>query len=521
MIMNTKITLLTAVILGAFMAASCSKEYLDTKPTSSADVSTILKTTEEAKLAVNGLAKIMSMQYLSQQGFNGEGTVKMYYGEYPGANFTVNLPGWSSIINSDYHTNLTSIYDYYPWYYYYRIIGNANTIIANIDKAEGPDGEKQYIKAQALSYRSYAFMMLAQLYCLRWSDSDNGAALGLVLRLQTSDEEMSRSTLAETYKQIYDDLTDAINLFKSSGIHRDDALNYVMDLEVAYAIFARAALNRQDYPKAAEMAVKARENYPLMDVAAYKNGFANPTPEWIWSVWGSSDETLYFYSYFAYIAYNSTASAVRTYPKCISRELFDKIPDTDIRKDLFLDPADYPGQTYTATTGQVSTAWRNQVRATKGIDASASVYVYMQLKIKANDMPGVGHLNIFRSSEMYLIEAEAKYFQNDETGAQQALIALNKNTHRDDSYTCTSTGATLLNEIKTYRGLELWGEGFDWFDLKRWGDPLVRKSFANGGSFISALAVTVQPNEKNKWTWFIPAREVDYNKLAQQNNYSN
>jgi hypothetical protein len=57
--------------------------------------------------------------------------------------------------------------------------------------------------------------------------------------------------------------------------------------------------------------------------------------------------------------------------------------------------------------------------------------------------------------------------------------------------------------------------------LKRWGDPLARKSFANNGSFISALAVTIQPNEKNKWTWFIPAREIDYNKLAQQNNYSN
>jgi hypothetical protein len=518
--MNTKI-ILTIVILSAFLATSCDKEYLNTQPTSTTDVSTIFKSTEEAKLAINGLAKIMSMQYFSSQGMNGEGTIKMYYGNYPGAHFTVNLPSWAVIINQDYYTNLTSVYDYYPWYYYYRIVGNANTIIANIEAVEGPDSEKEYIKAQALSYRAYAFMMLAQLYCLRWPDSDDGAALGLILRLEPTDEEMSRSTLAETYQRIYDDLTEAIALFTSSGIHRDNQLNYVMDIEVAYAIYARAALNREDYATAATMAAKARENYPLMDVAAYQAGFANPTSEWIWSVWGSSDETLYFYSYFAYIAYNSSASAVRTYPKCISKELFDKIPGTDIRKDLFLDPADYPSQTYTASTGQVSNAWRDQVRSTKGVDPSATVYIYMQLKIKANDMPGVGNMNIFRSSEMYLIEAEAKYFNKDISGAQQALIALNKNTHRDDNYTCTLTGSTLLDEIKTYRGLELWGEGFDWFDLKRWGDPLVRKSFADGGSFVSALAVTIQPNEKNKWTWFIPAREVDYNKLAQQNNYSN
>jgi hypothetical protein len=326
--MNTKI-ILTTIILSAFLAASCSEEYLDTRPTSSTDVSTIFNTTEDAKLAVNGLAKLMSMQYFSQQGFNGEGTVKMYNGNYPGAHFTVNLPGWSTIINADYYTNLTSMYDYYPWYYYYRIVGNANTIIANIDGAQGPDTEKAYIKAQALSYRSYAFMMLAQLYCLRWPDSGNGASLGLVLRLDTGDEEMSRSTLAETYARIYEDLDEAIDLFTSSGIHRDNALNYVVDIEAAYAIYARAALNREDYGTAASKAALARANYPLMNVAAYQDGFANPTSEWIWSVWGSSDETLYYYSYFAYIGYNSTASAVKTYPKCISKELFDKIPDTE------------------------------------------------------------------------------------------------------------------------------------------------------------------------------------------------
>jgi hypothetical protein len=143
----------------------------------------------------------------------------------------------------------------------------------------------------------------------------------------------------------------------------------------------------------------------------------------------------------------------------------------------------------------------------------------MQFKIKATDMPGVGNLNIFRVSEMYLIEAEAAYFLNDASGAQSALVALNATSGRDPGYTCTKTGGSLLDEIKSYRELELWGEGFDWFDLKRWGDPLVRKTYANGGNFIADVAVTVAPSAKNKWTWYIPAREVDYNKLAEQNIY--
>nr|MBP6064221.1 RagB/SusD family nutrient uptake outer membrane protein [Bacteroidales bacterium] len=61
----------------------------------------------------------------------------------------------------------------------------------------------------------------------------------------------------------------------------------------------------------------------------------------------------------------------------------------------------------------------------------------------------------------------------------------------------------------------LWGEGFDWFDLKRWGDSVQRKNFASGGNFVATLDVTIQPNEANKWTWMIPQRETDYNKAIK------
>ncbi|MDR3286206.1 MAG: RagB/SusD family nutrient uptake outer membrane protein [Prevotellaceae bacterium] len=515
--MKRKILILS-IILTSLLALSCSEDYLNTSPTSSSGTETIFSTTKNAKQAVNGLAKLMNIQYLGVQGMNGEGTIKMWYGNYPGAHFSINLPGWAPITNSDYLKNYTSQYLYFPWYYYYRIIGNANTIILNIDNASGPDAEKKYIKAQALSYRAYSFMMLAQLYCLRWSDSNSGASLGLILRTDASDGDMARSTLAETYKRIYDDLDEAITLYSESGIHRNNSLNYEIDIEVAYATYARAALNMQDYSKAAEMAVKARTNYPLMSETDYRAGFCNPTPEWIWSVWGSSDETIYYYSFLAYIAYNSNATQVLNYPKCISKELFDKISDTDIRKGLFLNPADFT-PAYNASTGQYSNATVIEAVRARGTFSTAGIYAYMQFKIKCNDMPGVGHVNNFRSSEMYLIEAEAKYFQNDATGAQNALITLNKTSGRDPSYTCTKTGTDLLNEIKIYRGLELWGEGFDWFDLKRWGDKFERKSFANGGSFISDLAVSYGASEKNKWTWYIPARETDYNKLAEQNLY--
>ncbi|MDX9854099.1 MAG: RagB/SusD family nutrient uptake outer membrane protein [Tenuifilaceae bacterium] len=502
-----KILLLLTISLGILLISSCSEEYLDTQPTAEIKTDELFSTTKGASIAVNGIGKLMTRQYLGSQGFNGEGTIKMYYGNYLGNHFTVNLPTWSNVINGNFFESVSSIYDYYPWYYYYMLIGNANEIIARVDFAEGPEVEKQFIKAQALTYRAYSYFMLSQLYCNRWIDSGNGASNGLVLRLDPTTGAMPLSTLAETYQQIYSDLDVAIGLYTSSQLKRNE--NYEPDLNVAYAIYARAALTRQDYATASVMAVNARDGFPLMNNDDYKKGFSVPTSEWIWSSYGSSDETLYYYSYFAYIAYNSNASAVRTYPKCISKDLFNKIPVTDIRRSLFLDPENL---SYTSSTGLAGTALKKKAfELFPDLYSTARAYAYMQFKIKAQDLPGVGNLNHFRSSEMYLIEAEARYFLNDEPGAVDALIALNNTSQRDPSYATTNTGTALLDEIKFYRAVELWGEGFDWFDLKRWSDGVSRRSFANGGSFVSTLAVTYGPNEKNNWVWMIPEKETNYN----------
>lgn len=496
-----------SILAGLVLLSACEKNYLDTKPTGEVATPIVFETTKNASLAINGMCKLMTRQFLGSQGFNGEGTIKMYYGNYPGNHFFVNLPGWENIINGNYHENVSSIYDYYPWYYYYMLIGNANYVITFIDDANGPLAEKQFIKAQALTFRAYSFFMLSQLYCHRWMDSNNGATEGLVLRTDISTGDYPLSTLAEVYQQVYKDLDDAIGLYEASELERER--NHEPDINVAYAVYARAAITRQDYSKALGMAVKARTGYPLMNNAEYNAGFYTPNKEWIWSSYGASDETLFFYSYFAYIAYNSSASAVRTYPKCISKELYLQIPTTDIRKGLFLDPTGYD---YTASTGEAKSSLKKRAfELFPKLYSTAKAYAYMQFKIAAEDLPGIGNLNHFRSSEMYLIEAEANYFLNKETDAQNALIALTKNSARDEAYTCDKTGAELLDEIKKYRAIELWGEGFDWFDLKRWGDSVKRTIFSEGGNFISVLAVTYGPQDKNKWVWKIPQKETDYN----------
>lgn len=502
-----------AALSGVMLLASCSKDYMNTTPTSSTATPTIFESTENAALAINGICKLMTRQYLGSQGFNGEGTVKMYTGEYPGDNCFVNLPGWSSVINGTMHDNKTTIYNYYNWYYYYMLIGNANAIILNIDDAKGAEAERQFIKAQALSFRAYSYMMLLQIYSVRWSDSNNGSADGVVLRLDTSTDEMPLSTMADCYKQIYDDLDEAIRLYTESGLAPDSKDNYSPNIDMAYATYARAALNRQDYATALDKAVKARENHPLMSNDEYKSGFNTPNKEWIWSCYGSADETLFYYSYFANMAYNSSASMVRNYPRCINKDVYDRIPETDIRRGMFLDPKDYTYTKSTGVAGKELTAYARTLYP--DIYSTAKVYAYMQFKVSSTTQPGVGHLNNFRSAEMYLIEAEANYFLKNEKAAQASLNTLTRDSGRDKEYNCTATGTALLDEIKLYRKIELFGEGFNWFDLKRWGDSLNRTSTEKGGNYITALAVSYSSQDRNNWTWVIPSKETDYNKLIK------
>mgnify|MGYP001481364131 CR=1 FL=1 len=57
------------------LLASCGSNYLDTVPQSSTGTATIFETTQNAKLAINGICRLMVNQYLSSQGFNGEDVV--------------------------------------------------------------------------------------------------------------------------------------------------------------------------------------------------------------------------------------------------------------------------------------------------------------------------------------------------------------------------------------------------------------------------------------------------------------
>lgn len=529
-----------SLLAGMMLVSSCAGDYLDTAPTDSTGATDAVGTTANAMKALNGIAKIMTTQHsYFGGGFAGENNIMIQYESYPSENYNYNLyaSGWSPIFNQEFHTRTNSIYDAYAWYYYYTIAGNANTILANIDNAEGTEAERDFVKASALTFRAYAFEKLVHYYCWRWQDSNNGASQGIVLRLDESTGGQGYATLAETYAQIYKDLDEAIMLFEQSGMDRNASQVWMPNINVAHAIYARAALTKQDYTKALTEAKLARQNYPLMSNAEYHAGFCNPTSEWIFGSFGSAQENNWYWSYgtqYACNGYYANAAGAANGAGSIGRELINRIPNNDARKALFLTEDKFPGYNFNDGSAmdlgygilgmgddekKADALWEEaaaycQKMAVSGLEAPYQAgYMYLggQLKFYVFDTPGVSYLPFIRSSEMVLVEAEANYFLNDETAARAALVELNATSGRNPEYTCDKSGEALWNEIMDYRELELWGEGFAWSDYKRWNRDIVRHSFAEGGNAHISVAKTIPASGVNKWTWDVPLNETDYN----------
>lgn len=527
-----------SLLAGMMLVSSCAGDYLDTAPTDSTGATDAVGTTANAMKALNGIAKIMTTQHsYFGGGFAGENNIMIQYESYPSENYNYNVyaSGWSPIFNQEFHTRTNSIYDAYAWYYYYTIAGNANTILANIDNAEGTEAERNFVKASALTFRAYAFEKLVHYYCWRWQDSNNGASQGIVLRLDESTDGQGYATLAETYTQIYKDLDEAIMLFEQSGMDRNASQVWMPNINVAHAIYARAALTKQDYTKALTEAKLARQNYPLMSNAEYHAGFCNPTSEWIFGSFGSAQENNWYWSYGTQYACNGYyASTQQTGAGSIGRELINRIPNNDARKALFLTEDKFPGYNFNDGSAmdlgygilgmgndaeKADALWEDaaaycQKMAVSGLEAPYQAgYMHLggQLKFYVFDIPGVSYLPFIRSSEMVLVEAEANYFLNDETAARASLVELNATSGRNPEYTCDKSGEALWNEIMDYRELELWGEGFAWSDYKRWNRDIVRHSFAEGGNAHISVAKTIPASGVNKWTWDVPLNETDYN----------
>lgn len=119
-----------------------------------------------------------------------------------------------------------------------------------------------------------------------------------------------------------------------------------------------------------------------------------------------------------------------------------------------------------------------------------------------------------RSDEVLLAQAEACFMLGDEATALQLVNKLNMMRGSDAS---ASKGQALLDEIRFTRRIELWGEGFGFFDQKRWNLPMKRNIWKSGdttsGNWPAPLtgAANVAVSAANGWRAPIPAYYLQHN----------
>ena len=478
--------------ISLLILSSCSDDFLDKKPTEFVDNDAATKTTENLMTLLNGIHRSLYIRYESNQNENGLGSMMQQVDiaaddlVFPVTN------GWFlAVYNWTGQANENSQDIRFPYRTYYRIIRNANTIIAATDVAVGPDADKKILKGQALLYRAFCHYQLVQLFGKRYVNGTTNTQLGVPVILTVGNEQFPRSTVEEVYTQINKDIDEAnillVGYTKPNNSH--------LGLKVAQGLKARVALTQGNWAIAADYAAKAKAGIALMTPDEYVKGFNDFNgKEWMWGSHINEVQTDYFGNFGAYMSRNYNSTVIRSCPKAINSKLYNLIPATDVRSKIF----DKTGA-HTAL----------------GLPSTFAKYPYTSQKFLAIST-GDSRCDIpyMRVAEMYLIEAEAKA-RLGLADANTVLFTLAKS--RDGAYVLsTKTGQDLVDEIWFQRRIELWGEGFRFYDLKRTNSALDRTG-ANHDSSVTGGVLSVPASDK-RWQWLIPRAEINANPLVTQND---
>ena len=352
------------------------------------------------------------------------------------------------------------------WNFYYTVIRDANLILATTP-ADVEAQELLYTRGRLLALRGFAYFNLIRLY----ADGDKG----IPLRTLEQNED-GRTSTAVIVAQAKADLEEAYDLL--NGYARPSKVQ--VDQNVVAGILARYYLEYGNYGQAATMARQAYNAGAPDTEATLVDGFDDiASPSWIWGADITAITSGIYASFFSQVAtLNPGYAGLLGHYKSLDKRLYDNLSATDIRtQNWFAEPgnADYP-------------AYVNF----KFLDATffEGDYVFM------------------RTAEMLLIEAEAKALNGDNGGAQAVLSEFM--SVRDPQYSAAdNVNNSVLDMIRVQRGIELWGEGFAFYDMKRWNNELKRDY---PGSNHPAFGKNLNyPANSPKFQLQIPISEINAN----------
>ncbi|MFK7832789.1 MAG: RagB/SusD family nutrient uptake outer membrane protein [Winogradskyella sp.] len=395
------------------------------------------------------------------------------------------------------------------WVRNYRVNNRATLLIDaanNITPEAGEESDYNNILGQAHFIRAWANFELLLYFS---TDPTNDAVLAapIVAAVPDATVQPRRNTTGEMWDFINSEIAIAQDLVETQSnptFVSVDAIN---------AFRARLALTRGDYASAEALASQLLNSYGLANQTQYTNmWFDNDNTEIIWKLertlndaydgQGSTGSVFaggWAGAVFAFVDATFTGGAYFE----MDRSIFDALLPGDIRRDVMVAPSSIISSDYLNDPDPVN----NDV-------------LIIQKYQGSEGQPLMNDLKIFRSSEMLLIAAEARAYQNNLSGAA-SLIQQLRNARFGTTQPLPTYGSSqeAIGAVLDERKIELAFEGHRYKDLKRSGIA------GNRGIDRDVIACEIQSGactlsaDDFRFSLPIPITEINANPgIAEQQN---
>ncbi len=358
----------------------------------------------------------------------------------------------------------------------YDEVSRANDLLKSFGEiTEETSEEIKHKVGQAYVIRAFCYLNLAPYYQFNYQIAADQPCVPIVTTETVDFTNNPRATVKEVYDLIVEDLTKAISYLE--GYTRPDKGR--VDKQVAHGLRARAYLDMGKYAEAAEDAAKAAEGYTpaTLEEVSTPSFYNIEDHNWIWGYDMTLDQAQRFEyatasAWIRSFSANGYSAGTQVY-SCINNLLYNKIPETDVRKGWWVNEELYSplleGLTWDNLVGQ-------QIATEEIADVKLTFLPYTNVKFGTYTIGTITNDEdwpFMRVEEMLLIQAEG-LIKSGKTAEGVQILNDFVRTYRDPSYEATATGRELSEEVWFQRRVELWGEGFANADTRRLNKPLVR-----------------------------------------------
>lgn len=505
--------ILTLILYSALLVTSCSDDFLVEEPQGAiinADqLSDAVELNPElgegtvtgiyATMFTTGTGGTTSQQDFGQKGYDIY--LDMLSGDMA---LSVSSFGWyrARITELQAPVDFTQQENFQPWRYYYRIINLANLIIESLGGNDlvPQTPEAGYTFGQALAMRAHSYFYLTQMYINDVEASWTSETLPIYIVPGFAGNP--KSTTQEVYDLMENDLNKAIDLLDGfSRLAKTSVNKPVAQTILAYVLASRrdrwddvvtlteeALANTDATMMSADMPDLIQE--PVNDINDIRGGFNSVDAQgWMWGVDLNADIGLGLVSWWGQVDNFSFSYAGFGDNKAMDIDLYDSMPEDDIRRQQFLnDPAD-PQHL------QPFFKFYDSDRVPRGSSQIVKAdYIYM------------------RRDELLLLNIEALANSGQGGAANMALSEFVSTRVSDASFIPGLSGQALLDEIYKQTRLELWGEGKSYLAMKR-----NKATVTRGPNHLSFVGVDI-PYDDERLTFEIPQQELqDNNNITTQN----